>query len=805
MPKVTVVHANMTSGELTPKMWGRVDVARYQSGAEIIENAWPVVHGGADKRWGTSFHYEVKDSSKFTALIPFVFSRTQSFMLELGHLYMRVHTDDGVVLSGPSTPFEIVTPYTEAMLQAMDYTQAADTMLIWHDDVYPRRLRRFADDNWAMDEAPFNPPPFDEIGTRPGATLTLSASTVGTGRTLTAGASAFLETDVGRSVWAGPSGVANITAFTDTTHVTADITTAFDATSYTSTQWRITGSPAATCTPSSTGPVGETITLSLGSVEAEQTVTGLSWLAGTVTVTLVGHGYSSLNTAIMAGCSPAEYNGTYSITVVDADTFTYALASDPGAATVLGTVARSQATADGWRTEDVGKHVQINQGLVRISEYVDATTVKALVLSELNTAVGAVANSWVLNAAVWNAVDGYPATGTFHMQRLAAAGSPAYPQTVWGSGIGDYFGFQLGTNDDEAFAYQLMSDDISPITYLTSMEALVAMTYGGEFTMEGGIEKPITPTNIRAKPRSNNGCAQIRSVRVGAEELFVQRGGTAVRAISYDQDSSKWLAPDISVLAEHVVKPGIVAMTWHKIPDTLVFCPRTDGVIASCTYDREQDVVGWARQNLGGVVECAKTIPSGDGDRTWLIVRRVINGSTVRYIEKFDPDMYVDCGITGTHPTGSKVWTGLDHLEGQEVAILADGVPQPAQTVTGGQVTLSRNALSVQIGKRISMRIKLLPPEVGGSGGAAQGNQMRTSEVSVRVRDTIGLQVNGQQIAFREFGEGILDQDIPAFTGIKRVENLGWDRGESVVEITHDDPLPCHVLSVIRKFTWNEG
>lgn len=725
MPKVTTVHNNFTSGELTPKMWGRVDVQRYQSGAEEIVNGWPVVHGGVDKRWGTLFHAATKYADKKARLIPFVYSRSQAYMLEFGHNYMRVHNDDGVILSAPATPFEIATPYTETMLASMDYTQAADTLLQWVDSVYPRRLRRFADDNWVMDFAPFNPTPFGETGYQPAQTVTLSAATVGTGRTFSTTVDVFMASDVGRDIWAGLAGVATITAFTDAKHVTCSITSAFDATSYTSGNWTITGSPQTKCTPSIAGPIGDTVTLTLD--------------------------------------------------------------------------------ADGWRSTDVGKFVIINEGLVKITTVTDALNASAKIMAVLNTAVAAVANAWTLNDSVWNDRDGYPATGTFHSQRLLAAGSPAYPQTVWGSGIADYFGFQLGGNDDEAFAFDLVSDDLSPITYLSSMESLVALTYAGEFTMDGGVEKPITPTNIRAKPRSNNGCHQVRPIRIGDEELYVERGGTAIRAVAYDPDTGKWACPDVSVLAEHIMEPGIVDMTWHKKPGTLVFAARTDGILASCTYDRDQDVIGWARQDVGGVVESVATIPSGTGDRTWMIVRREIDGNTVRYIEKFDASTYVDCAVNGTNPSGSKVWTNLDHLEGETVRVLADGVPQPDLVVTGGQIELPRKAKTVQIGKAITMRLKLLPPEVNGSGGAAQGSACSTSAVWVRVLNTIGLTVNGQTVAFRQFGEDVLDKPVDPFTGIKQIDILGWDQGDSPLTIEHSDPLPCHLLSVIRKLTFNEG
>ena len=356
------------------------------------------------------------------------------------------------------------------------------------------------------------------------------------------------------------------------------------------------------------------------------------------------------------------------------------------------------------------------------------------------------------------------------------------------------FGFQLGTNDDEAFAFALVSDSLNIIQYLSSMEALVALSYGGASTMEGGVEKPITPTNVRAKPRSNRGCEQVRPVRIGSEEIFVQRGAKRVRALSYDETSYKWTSPDMSVLAGHITEQQITEMSWHEEPGTLLFAARADGVLASVTYDRDQDVVGWARQITGGVVESVATIPVTGGDRTAMVVRRVIDGATVRYIEKFDQDVYTDCSITGTSGPGATVWAGLDHLEGQTVAVVADGVPQPTQVVASGQITLPRKAYAVAIGLPYKMRVKSLPPEVTGGAGASQGNPQRTHKVTVRLFETQGLQINGEEISFRQLGEDVLDHPVEPFSGIKSAISLGWDVGNSPIEITHDYPLPCHIL-----------
>jgi len=814
MPKITYAQTNFTAGELTPKMRGRVDVARYANGAEIIENAWPELWGGAARRWGTAFVAPAKFGNQRSRLIPFIFNREQAYILEFGHLYMRVFKPDGQVLAGGGPAvYEIATPYSADMLDAIDYTQGADTMFLWHQDVFPQRLRRFGDDNWILDSAPFDPVPFDEIGITFAAPLTITGGTgPGAGRNFMA-VNSFYDSDVGRTIVAG-IGSAVITDYLDASNVTATITAAFDSANYIGGDWRMLGSPRATLVPSATGPVGAEISLtSSASVDrvfdTAYDIASLAWGGGFVTATRTAHGLVSGDVVQIADTDQAGYNGVFSIYVYDADTFAYALANNPGTSVDPGTVAKqisaTSTQADVFRFSDVGGFVRINGGLVRITQVINSKEARGIVEQELASTVDAAPDAWTIEHSVWNATDGYPGTGTFFQQRLFAAGSPAYPQRVWGSNVGEYFVFQLGTNDDEAFQYDLASDYVNPILYLAAMESLVVMTYGGEFTVEGGIEKPITPTNVRVKPRSNFGCKQVRPLRVGNEELFVQRTGRSVRAVGYSEELGRWAAPDMSVLAEHLIRAGVSSMTWQDDPGKLIFAVRDDGVLATSTYDRDQDVIGWARQTTDGAFESVATIPAAEGDETWAIVRRTVGGSTVRYVERFDRSLNTDAGITGASPGGSSVWAGLAHLEGKTVDIVADGSVMPPQAVAGGQITLTRPAKQVEIGLHYTSTIKLLPPEVAGQMGSAQASAMDRGEIYVRLLDTIGVKVNGQVLSFRQFSQDHFDQPPREFTGFKKIENLGWADGDSVVVITQDQPLPWQILAVVRKWTFNQG
>ena len=232
----------------------------------------------------------------------------------------------------------------------------------------------------------------------------------------------------------------------------------------------------------------------------------------------------------------------------------------------------------------------------------------------------------------------------------------------------------------------------------------------------------------------------------------------------------------------------------------------SDGQMATMTIDKGESVNGWARHNTQGVYESVVTIPVTGGEQTWQIASRTVNGNTVRYVEVINPDVKMDCAIIGHQASpGAKVWAGLGHLEGKEVIVLADGLSAGKFTVVGGQITLPDNAIDVQIGLSRIPRIVLLPAVVQGQTGTNQGKQMRTAKMVMRFLNTIGCRVNGkEQIPFRNFGDGLLDQPILPFTGDKEVTMLGWEKNGKEVVIEQIDPLPFNILAIFRDGTVND-
>lgn len=818
MPRVSYAQTNFTAGEISPRLLGRVDIDRYSNAVSTMQNCYAVIHGGAKSRPGTLYLTTTKNQAKRSRLVPFIYSRDQAYMLLFDDGWVRVYRAGGGAMLA-----EIASPYTEAMLPDMDYVQGADTMFLAHPDLPIHRLRRFSDTAWDLSPTPFVVTPFDEQGLTPAVALTLSAATVGTGRTATAASGVFLPTDVGRALLAG-SGQATVTGYTSSTQVTVSITIAFSGTALAAGAWTLDSSPQAILKPSAKDPVASTITLRGSQTRAADLT--LSGKSGDITITA------------SPGIFTAGDNGRALYADSGVVTLTYVSSTECTGTTSSDFISTSYATggwgitADTWRAGDVGAFVRINGGLVRITELVSANEVRGTVVTALTGTVVAPPLAWSLETAVWNATNGYPRTVSLHEQRLVAAGTAKHPQTIWGSVTGEYLNFTKGVNDTDSYSFTIAADEVNPISYLASLRNLVVHTYGGEFSLQGGVEKPITPTNVRIRPETAHGSKGVRPVLIGKESVFVQRAGRKVRAMSYAYNVDGYQAPDLTVLAEHITDGGgVVEMAYQQEPDLIMWAVRADGAMLSCTIDRDQQVTAWAKHFTDGAFESVATIPNGARDETWVIVRRTVAGVTKRYIERFDetfepqlttpatgyppvevPEVFgctMDCAVVVDNAGGQTVFSGLGHLEGKTVSVLADGSVLTSRDVAGGTITIERSSRRTLIGLPFLPKITLLTPEVGTGTGTAQGNSMRTSELTLRLLATLGVKVmntegQSQVIPFRRLGTEVLDKPPASRTQNVRIETLGWDRGSSPVSIVQEQPLPLHVLSAIRKMQVND-
>jgi len=249
MAESSPILTNFTSGELSPRLNGRIDLDKYYNSASSIHNFVVLMHGGVTKRPGTRFIREIKDSSKRTRLIPFVFSKTQAYILEFGDQYIRFYKDEGIIVSSGSTPYEISTPYTTAQIDQLEYVQSADVLYIVHPNHIPKKLGRTGHTSWTLTDVDFFDGPYLDVNT---TSTTMSNSGVSGSVTITASSTTGINnntgfsasTDIGRLIriqHSGNWGFAKITAVNSTTQVTATVDSErpYTASSGTHPEWQL--------------------------------------------------------------------------------------------------------------------------------------------------------------------------------------------------------------------------------------------------------------------------------------------------------------------------------------------------------------------------------------------------------------------------------------------------------------------------------------------------------------------------------------------------------------------------------------
>ena len=338
----------------------------------------------------------------------------------------------------------------------------------------------------------------------------------------------------------------------------------------------------------------------------------------------------------------------------------------PSAATGLGiNLTLSSVTgvnADkGWLSTDVGRLVRYkkttNWGYAVITSITSTTVAVADVRKDFEAAPTAV-TTWRLGA--WSGTTGYPQAAGFFEQRLYVAATKDQTQTFWGSQTADHENFKpdndAGTVEaDDALDRTLAADDVNAIYWISANEdSLIIGTQGGEWVPKAdGIV--LTPLDLSARRQTTHGSARIQPVRIGGVVLFVQRAKRRIREFGFSFDINGYKAPDMTRLARHITRGGIVEMDYAEEAESLLAAVRSDGQLLLLSYRRDEDVVGWAREIIGGsfsggnaVVESVAVIPGNNGsgqtqdstdrDEIWVIVKRTINGATKRYIEFFERD-----------------------------------------------------------------------------------------------------------------------------------------------------------------------
>lgn len=529
MPAQSIIERSFSGGELAPALYARVDHVKYTTGARTLRNQICMRHGGVTQRPGTMYVASTLNGGNPVRLFEFIFNESgvgQSYVLELGNLYMAFYQNGGVILNA-GIPYIIATPYVQADLATLNYKQSADVITIVHKNYWPRELRRITPTNWTLTQISFGVPAANGANT-----IIVSGGGSGSYQPL------YLVTSVDINGNESPAS-------------------------------GFTGGGVSINLPSPTNPVT------------------INW-NGPAGIPISQVAYWRI------------YRADTSPSVVSA--FGYVGTVPPLPKQFVDTVGVQDFSNDPPNT------------------------------SPFESLMG---------------VGYFPSIVGFVQQRRCFGAWPNNPLGVAMSKPGSYSNFDVHsvtTPDDDPIFFSIAGEEVNAVEHLLELKFMLLLSGGAELFIQGNGTGVVTPSAINASTQSQYGSSPLRVIKVGDVLLFNQALGSFIRDFVFDFVIDGYRGNDITLFSSHLFEGHqIVDWCFQKIPDSIIWAVREDGVLLSCTYIREQQILAWTRHDFtNGFVENVVSIPENGNYAVYVVIRRIINGVTVRYVERLSSRIWSD-------------------------------------------------------------------------------------------------------------------------------------------------------------------
>ncbi len=864
--------ASFNGGELSPLMLMRVDSDRANNGCRIMQNMIPMVQGGAFQRPGTPFISSTyHGNSKKSRLIPFRYSVATNYVIELTEGFIRFFRDGELLTSG-GYAVVVTNPYAEADLYEIQYHQINDVVYLLHPSYPPQKLTRLSTSSWSIEElTPKYPPMLDEdikaegawgeslgyivenlaLTSTPSPTFTgigpiafsISAKNLSTSLGLTINLQKNTGSWVTMATWTLPPNdpTVNNLVFSDefTTSTSFRITRSgsgafvvtYSAERY---DWPVARLEDTTLTPSATTGTGITVNAS-AQVFAEGHVGAYFEIANVRTAVDAATNKSSTNLSLngtsivnsaaikVLGKWDIHTFGTWSghlgVQKLDKDGVTWVNVrnwtsrgtrnvQDSGEVLEQETLRLTfDGTAAGTNAFAVLEAIDPKlYGIIKVTGFTSTSQVTADVIKDLPSTNAT--KHW--REGAWSAYRGFPRTATLYEQRLWFAGTKSHPQMILASVTGDFENFQRTTLDDSSMLFNIADRESNPIVWLASKpEGLAIGTTSAEWLMSGaGTNEPITPTSVILREQSRYGSAKLQPETWNEVSLFAQRGAQKVREFVYAFERNGYVAPELTIFAEHILRPTIVQMAYSANPHALLWCVMSDGTFGVMSYERAQGVIAWSRIVFAGEsvdddckVESVATI-YGQGtntDEVWMILKRTSGRSVVRFdpswwhnLNTGGPLNYLDFSVTTVNPSPITVIPRPAHIaSGTPTVILADGV-RYTHNWPSTTYTLPTAATTIQIGVPMTAEVQPARTEIQMADGTAQSRRFRCNKM------TVSLYKSGSFQYRHDAGKPWDTHTQPALT-TGEVDLLIDNSHENSVDITlrNTSENPMNLLAIV--------
>lgn len=756
---IKTLSRSFAAGIIGPELHGRLDLSKFATGLAKCLNWWVLPHGPVQNRPGFGYVLEVKDSTKATRVVPFSYNTEQTFIIEFGDQYVRWHTQGGTLLETGLT----ITGISQAATGVLSYTGTDPANGDW---MYLSGIVGMTELNGRYVKV----------------------------ANVNAGANTFELTDIhggagiatsGYTAWSSGGTAARVYTVA-TPYLEADL---FDLHFVQSADVLTIVHP--TYAPRELRRLGAT-----------------NWQLSTITFAPT---LSAPNAPTVTASGGGAETNTYKVTAIAAETLEESL---PSTATSVTGVALATAgayntidpTPGGATVTDAVRYniYKLSNGLYGYIGQTDGSDFRDSNITADVSQTPPEANT------PFSGADLYPGAVGYHEQRRCFGGSNTKPQNFWAtrSATENNLSYSIPTRDDDAIAFRIAAREVNRVRHIVSLDQLILLTSGGEWKVAPQNSDILTPDSAAPKQTSSEGASNVQPAITSSAIIYVQESGSRLREMKYQWESNGYQVKDISIMAPHLFDDyTIVDLAYAKTPNKTVWCVRSDGTLLGLTYLPEHDVLGWHEHDTDGLFESVACVKEGSEHVLYAVVKRTINGRTVRYVERLhtrkfsDPEdaFFVDSGLT-YDSTATDTITGLWHLEGEEVAVLADGAVHPNVTVTAGAITLEGDASVVQIGLPITADVQTLPLSFEAQ-AFGQDVQKNINGVALRLKDTSGIKL-GPTFTAADMVEMTMRSDenygtAPALmTGVEEVTILPEWGDDAQLCVRQDAPLPATILSM---------
>ena len=894
-------------------MFGHIDDVKYQTGAATLRNFITTPQGAAQNRPGTALVRNTKGNRK-ARLIPFVYSTSQSMVLEMtggdpAAAYnerarqgtIRFHTDGGTLLYpagspyGEYTPVEVATPWLEDELFDVHYVQSADVLTLVHPEHRPQELRRYGEYDWRMVAISFQ---------------------------------ASIAAPVDVVVTASPGFKLKIGEFRDmnadhnyaTLYCLSDHNLVAGESVYLSNLHQYTGG-----TPGSGGYVWDGFYI----VDRVPKGTGGNPLLDQLVLRTYGGDlvtndvwtYDATVDPPMLPAPQIQYGNKafdidqyYRVTTIPRER---AEESPPSLPThvVNNLFVAGSSNKITWTAVPNAVRYNVYKRQSGLYGYIGQT--EALEFTDDNIAPDMGITPPIVDVT-FDGSGNWPGAVSYYEQRRCFAGTLNDPHTLWmtRTNTESDFSYSLPVKDTDRIKVRVAARDANTIQHIVPLSQLLMMTNAAEWRVSPVNSDAITPTTISVRPQSYVGASSVQPSLINNALVYCAARGGHVRELGYNWQASGFITGDLSLRATHLFDGfSITDMCYSKAPQPLVWFVRSDGKLLGLTYIPDEKVGAWHQHDTQGWFESCTTVPERENDVLYVVVKRLINGEEVRFVERMRPRMatvaknafFLDCGktydgtnlypnrlvrlelmnvATGTYEAGSplqiegmpgswllfrsppnsmdvspdvgdaivltgplgreyrltikhvdwgqdggyyhkatvvcdqdiplyfqdrvgfdgtdrwafarRIITGLEHLNGATVSILADGAVEAPQAVYLGTVTLSRPAVRVHVGLPYTSDLQTLPMVLNVD-GFGQGRVKNINKAWLRVHQSSGIQVGPDVDSLTD--AKLRTTEAYGFpvkvksTEIEVALTPSWAASGQIL-VRQSDPLPLTVVSI---------